>query len=59
MGWAIGLTLAFVAVEAAAGGLAHSLALVGDAGHNLADAAALGFSCVRPVDRPQGRATPA
>ncbi len=44
MGWAIGLTLAFVAVEATAGGLAHSLALVSDAGHNLADAAALAFS---------------
>ncbi len=44
MGWAVGLTLAFVAVEAAAGGLSHSLALVGDAGHNLADAAALAFS---------------
>ena len=44
MGWALGLTLAFVAVEATAGGLSHSLALVGDAGHNLADAAALGFS---------------
>jgi cobalt-zinc-cadmium efflux system protein len=44
MGWAVGLTLAFVAVEATAGGLSHSLALVGDAGHNFADAAALGFS---------------
>src|SRR5215471_18299354 len=44
MGAAVTLTLAFVAVEAAAGWLAHSLALVSDAGHNLADAAALGFS---------------
>ena len=44
MGWAVGLTAAFVAVEATAGFLSHSLALVGDAGHNLADAAALSFS---------------
>ena len=44
MGWAVGLTLGFVAVEATAGALSHSLALVSDAGHNLADAAALGFS---------------
>ena len=44
MGWAVGLTVAFVAAEAAAGAASHSLALVGDAGHNLADAAALGFS---------------
>jgi cobalt-zinc-cadmium efflux system protein len=44
MGWAVGLTLAFVAVEAVAGWFSHSLALVGDAGHNFADAAALGFS---------------
>lgn len=42
--WAVGLTLAFVAVECAAGLWSHSLALVSDAGHNLADAAALGFS---------------
>ena len=44
MGAAVALTLAFVAVEAAAGWFAHSLALLSDAGHNLADAAALGFS---------------
>jgi cobalt-zinc-cadmium efflux system protein len=44
MGAAVTLTLAFVAVEAAAGWFAHSLALLSDAGHNLADAAALGFS---------------
>jgi cobalt-zinc-cadmium efflux system protein len=41
---AVGLTLAFVIGEAAAGIFAHSLALLSDAGHNLADAAALGFS---------------
>ena len=44
MGAAVALTLAFVAVEAVAGWFAHSLALLSDAGHNLADAAALGFS---------------
>jgi cobalt-zinc-cadmium efflux system protein len=44
MGAAVTLTLTFVVVEAVSGWLAHSLALVSDAGHNLADAAALGFS---------------
>src|SRR4029077_16170225 len=44
MGTAVILTLIFVIVEALAGWLAHSLALLSDAGHNLADAAALGFS---------------
>jgi cobalt-zinc-cadmium efflux system protein len=44
MGAAVVLTLAFVAVEAGCGWFAHSLALLSDAGHNLADAAALGFS---------------
>lgn len=44
MGIATALTLAFVAVEAISGWLGHSLALLSDAGHNLADAAALGFS---------------
>jgi cobalt-zinc-cadmium efflux system protein len=44
MAWAVILTLAFVIVEAAAGIFSHSLALVSDAGHNFADAAALGFS---------------
>ena len=44
MGTAVALTLAFVVVEAVAGWLAHSLALISDAGHNLADAAALGLS---------------
>src|ERR1700683_3049029 len=41
---AVLLTLAFVLGEAIAGYFAHSLALFSDAGHNLADAAALGFS---------------
>src|SRR6202521_3294812 len=44
MGAAVALTLLFVVVEAVCGWLAHSLALLSDAGHNLADAAALGFS---------------
>ena len=44
MAAALGLTLAFVAVEAIAGWRAHSLALVSDAGHTFADAAALGLS---------------
>lgn len=51
---AVGLTLAFVAIEALFGWFGHSLALLSDAGHNLADAAALGFSwyAVRVADRP-------
>ena len=44
MAAAVAATLAFVLVEAISGWLAHSLALLSDAGHNLADAAALGFS---------------
>jgi cobalt-zinc-cadmium efflux system protein len=44
MGAAVVLTLAFVAAEAASGWFGHSLALLSDAGHNLTDAAALGFS---------------
>jgi cobalt-zinc-cadmium efflux system protein len=44
MAAAVALTLAFVLAEALAGWLAHSLALLSDAGHNLADAAALGLS---------------
>jgi cobalt-zinc-cadmium efflux system protein len=44
MAWAVGLTGGFVILEAAAGFFSHSLALLSDAGHNFADAAALGFS---------------
>src|SRR5712692_5056082 len=44
MGAAVVLTLAFVMAEAVGGWWGHSLALLSDAGHNLADAAALGFS---------------
>jgi cobalt-zinc-cadmium efflux system protein len=41
---AVALTFAFVVVEAGAGWYGHSLALLSDAGHNLADVAALGLS---------------
>jgi cobalt-zinc-cadmium efflux system protein len=41
---ALVLTLAFVTVEALSGWFGPSLALLSDAGHNLADAASLGFS---------------
>src|SRR5580765_7943223 len=44
MGIAVALTVTFVIVEAVGGWFAHSLALMSDAGHNLTDAAALGFS---------------
>src|SRR5438874_790431 len=44
MGSAVGLTVAFVLAEVIAGWRGHSLALLSDAGHNLADAVALGFS---------------
>jgi cobalt-zinc-cadmium efflux system protein len=44
MGLAVGLTLSFVLGETIAGYFSHSLALLSDAGHNFADAAALGFS---------------
>ena len=44
MGGAVALTLAFVLAEAVGGWWGNSLALMSDAGHNLADAAALGFS---------------
>jgi cobalt-zinc-cadmium efflux system protein len=41
---ALGLILAFLVVEVGAGIVAHSLALLSDAGHMLTDAAAIGFS---------------
>jgi cobalt-zinc-cadmium efflux system protein len=43
---ALGLIVAFMVVEIAAGVIANSLALLSDAGHMLGDAAALGFSLV-------------
>jgi cobalt-zinc-cadmium efflux system protein len=54
MAAAVALTLAFVIVEASAGWFGRSLALLSDAGHNLADAVALGFSwyALRIASRP-------
>lgn len=51
---ALVITLAFVGIEAAAGILGNSLALLSDAGHNLTDAIALGLSwyTVRLSTRP-------
>ncbi|HEY7952535.1 MAG TPA: cation diffusion facilitator family transporter [Solirubrobacteraceae bacterium] len=43
---ALGLILAFMALEVAVGILAHSLAVVSDAAHMLTDAAAIGLSVV-------------
>jgi cobalt-zinc-cadmium efflux system protein len=43
---ALGLIVAFVAVEISVGVVAHSLALLSDAGHMLTDAAAIAFSLV-------------
>jgi cobalt-zinc-cadmium efflux system protein len=43
---ALALIVAFIAVEVTAGVLAHSLALLSDAGHMLTDAAAIGFSLI-------------
>jgi cobalt-zinc-cadmium efflux system protein len=42
----LALILAFMAVEVTVGVLAHSLALLSDAGHMLTDAGAIGFSLV-------------
>jgi cobalt-zinc-cadmium efflux system protein len=43
---ALGLIIALMAVEVTAGVVAHSLALLSDAGHMLADAGAIAFSLV-------------
>jgi cobalt-zinc-cadmium efflux system protein len=43
---ALGLILALMTLELAGGVIAHSLALLSDAGHMLTDAAAIGFSLV-------------
>ncbi len=54
LGLSILLTFAFVVGEGIAGYLSHSLALISDAGHNLADALALIFSwyAIRVARRP-------
>jgi cobalt-zinc-cadmium efflux system protein len=44
--FALALIVAFMAAEIATGVVAHSLALLSDAGHMLTDAAAIGFSLV-------------
>ncbi len=51
---ALALILAFMCVEVATGVIAHSLALLSDAGHMLTDAAAIAFSlvAVRIAQRP-------
>jgi cobalt-zinc-cadmium efflux system protein len=57
---ALALIVTFMAVEVAVGVLAHSLALLSDAGHMLTDAAAIGFSllALRLAARPaQGAMT--
>ena len=53
---ALALILAFMVGEVVAGALAHSLALISDAGHMLTDAGALGLSLVamRLAARPPG-----
>jgi len=50
----LGLIVGFMAVEVGAGVIAHSLALLSDAGHMLTDAAAIGLSlvAVRLAQRP-------
>jgi cobalt-zinc-cadmium efflux system protein len=55
---ALALILALMAVELACGVLAHSLALLSDAGHMLTDAAAIGVSllALRLAARPPGGA---
>lgn len=44
LGWALGLNLAFVAIEFVAGTLAHSLALLSDAVHNFSDIPSLALT---------------
>jgi len=53
---ALGLIVAFMAVEVSAGIVAHSLALLSDAAHMLTDAAAIGFLADRdPARREAGQ----
>src|SRR3569623_2976897 len=44
--WGVGLTLTFALLEGAAGWWAQSQALLGDAGHIVSDAAALGLAAL-------------
>ncbi len=60
LAWALGLMLALMAGEVAAGVVARSLALLADAGHMLTDAAALGMAlgaAVMAERPPRGRWT--
>lgn len=56
LGWALGVNLAFVVLEFVAGSIAHSLALISDAVHNLSDLPSMGLSLLalyaarRPAD---------
>ena len=54
MGWVLGLTASVMVAEAVGGWASHSLALLADAGHMLADVAALGLAVVgaRLAQRP-------
>ncbi|MET0089606.1 MAG: cation diffusion facilitator family transporter [Candidatus Thiodiazotropha sp.] len=58
--WALALTLGFAGVEAVAGWWSGSLALLGDAGHMLTDASALGlaaFASLLALRRPSSKHT--
>ena len=44
--WALSLTLVFAGIEALTGWWSGSLALLGDAGHMVSDAFALGFAAL-------------
>jgi cobalt-zinc-cadmium efflux system protein len=57
LAWAVGLTLAYAAIEFAAGWWFGSLALMSDAGHMVSDAAALGLAWFAAwlAQRPAGR----
>lgn len=44
LAWTLAITIAFMLVEVAGGWIAHSLALIADAGHMLTDAAALSLA---------------
>ena len=57
MAAAVGATAVFVVAEGLAGWFGHSLALLSDAGHNLADAMALAFSCTQCGWQPNRRIT--
>ena len=46
LSWALALTVTFMGVEAAVGFWSHSLSLIADAGHMLADAAALALALI-------------